>query len=190
METELIQLDPSEVAELELAKPGFARIVERVESTGEGNTPTVLRHTHHQIARLVALGTKTAEIALISGYSTGYISDLQHQPAFANLVAHYAGKVEEIFVDTAKRLKELGLVAAEVALERLTVNPKDWTRKDIKDIIELCFGKGAGNGLDGSTRGGGKGAPPVAIEVTFVQPAQITGPTIEGFARRVEQHEG
>jgi hypothetical protein len=186
-----LEIDPSELAALAEIRP------KRVAPHPHQDIPAVLRHSHHQMARLIAIGTKVADVALITGYSPGYISSLKGDPAFAELISHYHEKQDEIFVDAIKRLKELGLVALEVALERISTDDKQWTRKDILEVIELAFGKGAGLGLDGRSGVGGKAVPPVAIEVTFVQAPEMRGPeldhrerqgrlTIEGQAREIE----
>lgn len=59
------------------------------------STPPIqaLRDTHHLVARLVASGLRTDEVAEQSGFSIGSIYRLNNDPAFQELVALYREQV-------------------------------------------------------------------------------------------------
>ena len=53
-----------------------------------------IRHNHHQMARLMALGVPQEEISLITGYSPTYISRIKTDPTFEDLVSYYHNQRE------------------------------------------------------------------------------------------------
>lgn len=59
------------------------------------NRPKALRETHHRLARMVAAGMRTDEILHLTGFSYTRYHTLKHDPAFAELVTQYRGKVDE-----------------------------------------------------------------------------------------------
>lgn len=65
--------------------------------TPKGRAPAVkvLRDSHHMVARLVAMGLRSGEVAERTGYSLVRISILKADPAFLDLVASYRADVNE-----------------------------------------------------------------------------------------------
>lgn len=63
-----------------------------------------LRTNHYQIARYVALGFKSVEIAEVTGYSPATISTLLKDPQFREVVEHYREMEDINFLDTRARL--------------------------------------------------------------------------------------
>ena len=125
-----------------------------------------LRHAHHQLARLLAHGVEQAEIALITGYSPSYISNIQNDPQFADLMGTYASERELAFVDVLERMKSLGLTCLEELQERLALEPEKWAPRELMELAELLLVKpsrGAPAGL-----GGANANASVAINVKFV----------------------
>src|SRR5579871_5006068 len=57
-----------------------------------------LRDSHHRLARFCASGIRDAEICARTGYSQNRLSQLRTDPAFAQLVEEYRGKVEEAWI--------------------------------------------------------------------------------------------
>lgn len=103
----------------------------------ETNQVLKIRNTHHALARLLAEGRKQVEISSITGYSPSYISTIQHDPAFKNLVSYYKGQVEETFVSVHERLAALSMLSAEELQARLTENPDEFTVRELSELLSL-----------------------------------------------------
>ena len=96
-----------------------------------------IRSSHHEAARLVALGKEPSEIALITGYTPVRVCQLKNDPAFQELVANYRGQVEGLYVDVHKRLAGFTNDAMEVLHERLLDAPEKIKTSDLKDLLAL-----------------------------------------------------
>lgn len=135
--------------------------------TSSFRSPLQLRTAHHQLARLLAEGAEQESVALITGYSTSYISSLKGDPAFGELLAYYATQREMIFIDTVTRMKDLGLSALDELQARLADEPTSWSRRELMELAELTLIKpqqqAAGRRPDGSSGAG------VTLNVKFVQ---------------------
>ncbi len=133
--------------------------------------PTIrnLRHSHHQLAQLLAKGLPQVEVGLITGYSQSYISSIKtNDPAFRELLAYYETQREIVFADMLQRMQTLGLEFVDELRERLHEAAADFTNREIMEAIDLLGIKtrpGAG--------GGGGNAPNVAVSVQFVSPQHI-----------------
>jgi hypothetical protein len=104
----------------------------------EANPVLKIRNTHHALARLLAEGRKQVEVSAITGYSPSYISTIQHDPAFKNLVSYYRGQVEEQFTSVHERLAALSMLSAEELQARLTENPEEFTIRELNDLLTLA----------------------------------------------------
>lgn len=134
----------------------------------------VIRYHHHQIARLLAQGRKPADIAIATGYSAGYISNLKnHDPAFRQLIAHYEATLDAVMASAGEQLRALGEEAIAILKDRLISNPDDFPRSQLMELIELAFGKSGGAKAGGIEVGRNTPAP-VAVQVTFVGPDRGT----------------
>ena len=96
-----------------------------------------IRSSHHEAARLVALGKEPSEIALITGYTPQRVIQLKNDPAFLELVSHYRGQVEELYVDVHRRLAGFTNDAMEELHERLLEAPEKIKTSDLKDLLVL-----------------------------------------------------
>lgn len=106
------------------------------------NTPaglTHIRHSHHRLAQLLVEGKANAEISAITGYSPSYISNLQRDPTFAELVDFYHQKAGEVFVDTLERLKLVGLTALDVLQTRFEENAEKISTREIMETVEMAL---------------------------------------------------
>lgn len=103
----------------------------------ETNQVLRIRNTHHALARLLAEGRKQVEVSAITGYSPSYISSIQNDPAFKNLVAYYKGQVEETFTSVHERLAALSMLSAEELQQRLTENPEEFTVRELNELLSL-----------------------------------------------------
>lgn len=98
-----------------------------------------LRSNHHQIARLIAVGMKDAEISLVTGMCVSRISVLKSDPTFAELVQFYSDREDDMFVDVRARLESLGMTASEVLLERVMEDPDGMANSDLLDILKAAL---------------------------------------------------
>lgn len=103
----------------------------------ETNPVLKIRNTHHALARLLAEGRKQVEVSAITGYSPSYISTIQNDPAFKNLIAYYKGQVEEQFTSVHERLAALSMLSAEELQERLATDPDSFTNRELNELLEL-----------------------------------------------------
>jgi hypothetical protein len=102
-------------------------------------TLTQIRHTHHQLARLLATGTKEQEASLITGYKPTYISVLKGDPSFQDLMEYYAAQREQIFVDVVERMRSLGLATIDELQARLEEEPDEFSRRELMELAELML---------------------------------------------------
>jgi len=128
-------------------------------------TLSTIRYAHHQLARLLAQGTRQEEISLITGYSPAYISSVKNDPAFAELLSYYKAQRDEAFIDVVERMRSLGLSTLDELQRRLAEETGDWSKRELLDMAELMLVKPqAAKGA-----GAAPAAPPqVAVSVSFV----------------------
>lgn len=135
-------------------------------------SPLQLRHSHHQIARLLAAGRADQEIALITGYSPAYISSLKGGQDFKDLIGYYSEQKDQIFVDVMERMKALGLDTLDELQKKFNEEPDSFTTQQKMDLIELMLIKpikaAAGNGFGSGTNVNVNGAG-VTVNVQFVK---------------------
>lgn len=138
-----------------------------VPAISEGpRTPMRLRHSHHQLARLIAQGVEQAEISLITGYSPAYISNIQNDPTMAELIATYVGQRELAFVDVLERMRSLGLTCLEELQERIALQPEKWSHREMMELAELLIIKPQRVGTPVQQQGA---SAAVSINVKFVK---------------------
>jgi hypothetical protein len=139
-----------------------------------------IKHAHHSLARRIALGESPTVISAATGYSPGYISTIQRDPAFIELLSYYTTQAEQIFVDVAERMRDLGIASIEELQSRLDEKPEEWSRRELMELAELMLVKPlAAAGKFGQN--GGSTSSGIAISVKFVNsPAVSTLPVIDG----------
>lgn len=86
--------------------------------------PKKLRHSHHQVATLDAMGMEIGDICQVTGYSTTRIMTLRADPAYQMLVAQFRERIDDGLIEKAKD-------AMGVKLELMTI-----ADRQIRDIIE------------------------------------------------------
>lgn len=153
-----------------------------------GTTPIPiqqLRATHHQLAQLLAKGMPDNEAALITGYSPSRISILKTDPAFSELLASYRELREGVFVDTLERMRILGLSTLDELQERLENDSKSWSHRELMEMADLLLVKPRiATPMGQGSAAGGTGAPPVTVQVQFVQ-SSTPALVIEGKAEKI-----
>lgn len=135
---------------------------------GQGNDHSTLKikAVHHNIAQLLARGTKQEEISLHTGLSPSYISVIKGAPAMQELIKHYEVQAEIQFADVLARIKMLGLSAAEELQERINAEPEKWSKRELMDLVELGILKPLAAAAQAKSGGGGA---KVDISVQFVK---------------------
>lgn len=101
-----------------------------------------IRHQHHMAAKLLADGRPPAEISLITGYSTARLGQLQKDPAFAELLAHYKDQSVERWLNVHERLASLGIAVTEELMERLESAPDDFSNEELRRLAETLLDRG------------------------------------------------
>lgn len=117
-------------------------LVERTTAelqTSEAPSIARLRQIHHEIARLLACGLTETEVAASTGYSLSRISILKGDPSFKELLAYYAARSEEQFLDVRKRLAILGTDAVAELQDRLDYKPDSLTNTQLIEITKTTL---------------------------------------------------
>lgn len=127
---------------LEVVRPLQPADLENLAGFAKDNydsTPSIakIRHGHHELARLLALGKPDAEISLITGYSPAWISNLKRDPTFQELLKFYSANRDLKFRDTLERMKTLGLHTLDELQARLTEDPDAWTKRELMELHKL-----------------------------------------------------
>lgn len=112
-------------------------------ATTPGNTQAEpikkITSRHHMVARLLAVGTKKGEIAMITGYDISRISILQKSPAMQELIQLYKGEVDEKFSGVLEHMAGMSLDAVMLLRDRMEESPEDLSVKDLKEIAEMAL---------------------------------------------------
>ena len=151
-----------------------------------------MRHSHHELARLLAEGRPAVEVSAITGKTQAWISTLQQDPAFKELVEFYRAQKDAVYLDVHARLASLGMDAVAELQHRLDTAPEKLAAREVMEIAELALDRsvappkaGAGQGQGNAGQGTG-----LSLNISFVTPQAREGdepPTIEGVAREVGQ---
>ena len=104
---------------------------------------------HHQLAKAVAEGRKNVDIAAATGLSSVRISQLKADPAFQELVAHYAKSVDHIYCDAHSRLAQTAVLTLDELNSRLEADPDKFSNRDLKEIAEMALDR---SGIPGATK--------------------------------------
>lgn len=94
-----------------------------------------LRHTHHKVARLLALGIKEVEVSAITGYSPSRISILKSDPMFKELLGYYSDQVGQEHEHVVGKLAALTEDALDVIVQRLEAAPDKFTIPQLLEIV-------------------------------------------------------
>lgn len=142
---------------------------------------TQIRHSHHQLAQLMAQGTDQVECSRLTGYNNAYISVLKGDPTFKELIAYYSSQRDQAFVDVVERMRSLGLSTLDELQARLENDPGSYSNRELMEQAELTLIKPMAASR-GQIQPGQAGNTGVSVNVKFVQaaPAGATeGPIID-----------
>lgn len=144
-------------------------LLEALESGVDVSGPTsigAIRHAHHRIAMLIIEGKRPAAISAITGYNPGYISRLQGDPMFRELLAYYASQGEAHHLNVMERVTTLSVTAMEELQSRLEAEPDKFTKKELMEVAKL----GVVDAPAAAARGIAQGpaAAPTTVNIQFV----------------------
>lgn len=128
-----------------------------------------LRHSHHQLARLLAKGTPDVEASLITGYALPTISNLKINEAFRELLAHYAVVDTQAEADIRGQMTSVGQLALSELGRRLEDGAEEFSVTQLHGTIDLLLTQPAK----------GTQAPPSQMptfQVNFVAPSGEAAP--------------
>lgn len=115
------------------------------EATPRPSVIKKLRDHHHLVARLVAEGKRTTDIALETGLSISRVSILKGDPTFQQLVEMYRlnqRQLEEAaFYDTAKKRALAASQGWDEINDRLADTPENISNRELVEFIEAAEGK-------------------------------------------------
>jgi hypothetical protein len=156
--------------------------------TGEPLVPTTqklsqLRTTHHSLARHLAKGVSITECSVLTGYSTNYISSIQKDPLFKELLDYYGKQVEIIHVDALERMRNLGIDTLEELQRQLTEEPEKFSIREKMELVELCLVKPA---KAAAAAGHGGGGGPSSITIKFASPGPPAPALPESNVRTID----
>lgn len=128
---------------LPLTVDDLARGVALVES-GEAKMPDYvgirplkeMRHSHHKVAQLMATGVDETIVARLCNMSVSYISVLQQDPAFKELIAHYSAEVVDQWADFVGAASDLSMDFLQELAGRLYNEPEKFTVNQINEVLK------------------------------------------------------
>lgn len=100
---------------------------------------------HHAIARLLASGMKSGEVAATLGITLNRISILKNSPAFAELLALYVDTKDLEFAEVASRMAGVSKDALNLIQDRLEDDPDTFTHKELREVA-TAFADRTGHG--------------------------------------------
>ena len=98
---------------------------------------SAIRHTHHRLAQLLAGGMDETSAERLCNYSAGRASVLKNDPAFANLLRHYSGVVDDQFTDFVSAASDLSLDMLGRLREVLEDSPEKLSPTHLMEAIKL-----------------------------------------------------
>jgi hypothetical protein len=131
---------------------------------------TQIRHSHHQLARLLSQGMSQNEASQQTGYAPAYISVLKTDPSFSELITYYAAQQEMQHVDVLDRMRTLGLNTLEELQTRLETDPDSYSLRELMEQAELMLIKPmVATRSTMPIQAGGAGSHGVQVNVNFVK---------------------
>lgn len=166
----------SEPVQIAIARPLTEADLETLAARSAaptGQRLSRIRHSHHLLAQCIARGSTQAEASAITGYDPAYISALKGDPAFDELLAHYAGVAGDLFVDVLERMKALGLSTVDEISHRLETDADAFSNRELMELAELMLVKP--RRIDAIGGAGGSASTPLTINIGFVGPKAAVG---------------
>lgn len=97
-----------------------------------------LKTKHHEIARYMAMGMSTNQIAAIFNMSATTISMLKHNPAFSDLLHYYMAERDKDAVNLSARLRAIALDATDKLQECINSDEAtpEFVRKSLETVLD------------------------------------------------------
>jgi hypothetical protein len=142
----LLPIDPPQI-EFQVDRPLTPEDLANRGSTSRKTSLRRITDRHHAMARAIALGATTAEIAVIYNMSTVWVNGLKADPAFRELVAFYARADDLTMRTTVQRMASVANDAIDLIEERLE-NEETRDKVSIGQALEIAktFADRTGNG--------------------------------------------
>lgn len=96
-----------------------------------------VRYTHHRLAQCLAGGMDNTRAAQLCNYAPSRVSDLRHDPAFQELVAHYKGQVDEEFASFVSVASALSMDVLHRLQEMLDLTPEKFTPQIATEALKV-----------------------------------------------------
>lgn len=96
-----------------------------------------IRQRHHELARLLAQGTKIVEAGKATGYTSARISVMLNDPAFKELMTFYGAVVDEAYRDLHDQLAGVAGDAVDELQTRLDEEPESFTIGDLVKVATM-----------------------------------------------------
>jgi hypothetical protein len=152
-ERESAQVEVKDLRELEFIEA--AAIIEseeekRYQPKVDVNAVQTMRVRHHQIARLLAMGHKPAEIARVMSCAPATIANLERSPAFQALLLEYMNMLDKNAVETVTRMQVLRNLTVDELTERMAQPAKAQSIK-ASELVEIMKATSDRTGLGPSS---------------------------------------
>ncbi|OYW77710.1 MAG: hypothetical protein B7Z37_03205 [Verrucomicrobia bacterium 12-59-8] len=98
-----------------------------------------LRDSHHGLARLIAEGRPRVEVSSISGYDPSYISRMEADPAFQELIEHYRNVAQAEYSHVHSRMADLASDTVQEIHQRLIEKPDEFSPSQLNDIAKTML---------------------------------------------------
>jgi hypothetical protein len=95
-----------------------------------------IRNTHHRLAQMLAVGVDETVAAKLCNYGVARVSILKSDPAFAELLAHYAADVREEWADFVSTAANLSMDVMQEIQKRLDETPEQFTIQTLNDTLK------------------------------------------------------
>jgi len=91
------------------------------------------------------MGMKTTQAALVTGYSTVRVTQLEKDPTFVTLVADYREASKDMIASMTERMTNLSLDALDLLHDRLQENPENFSINALLEMVKT-FADRTGHG--------------------------------------------
>ena len=89
----------------------------------------------------LCMGHKVIDVAFMTGFSAVYLSRLQKDPSFKELVQHYGNSNERLLQDTVVRMDQIGNLALDELQDRLLEKPQSFANRELDEIVTTLLVK-------------------------------------------------
>ena len=93
-----------------------------------------LRDQHHHMARLLAEGDSPIDVAAVTGYSIARIRTLLNDPAFGELMDHYAEQRTHRDMDIDMSIRHVATNAMAILQERMHDEPDSFSNEELRKL--------------------------------------------------------